>query len=65
MRKYRLYRKDFRTYKDWITIIPTIEIHLDDPIYYHSNFSIVFSWLIFHARLLWKEDPEYDRKSIK
>lgn len=49
----RLYRKDIRIYKDWITLIPTIEINLNDMVYLDKNIAITFNWLIFHARLLW------------
>lgn len=52
----KLYRKDFKIYKDWITLIPTVEIHIDDMIYVDRNISISFHWLIFHARLLWLKE---------
>ena len=56
MKQYRLYRKDIQIYKDWITIIPTIDIHLNNMIYRDRNFAITFNWLVFHARLLWVEE---------
>lgn len=52
----KLYRKDFKIYKDWITLIPTVEIHIDDMIYVDRNISISFHWLVFHARLLWLKE---------
>ncbi len=52
----KLYRKDFKIYKEWITLIPTVEIHIDDMIYVDRNISISFHWLVFHARLLWLKE---------
>lgn len=49
------YRKDFQIYRDWITIIPTIQIHINNAIYIHRNIAIEFSWLVFHARFMWME----------
>ena len=47
----KLYKKQFCIYKDWITIIPTIDIHLNNPIYLYDNIQIEFSWLCFHGRI--------------
>ena len=58
MKKYYLYRKDFRIYTDWITIIPTIELHLNEMAYREKNFALAFSWMIFHARLFWIEKQQ-------
>ena len=49
----KLYRRDFKVYKDWIFILPTITVSLNDPQYRPKNISIEFHFLIFHARLLW------------
>lgn len=51
----RLRKKDLFIYKDWITILPTIEIRTDDPRYFQKTVTIAFSWLIFHARLFFIE----------
>lgn len=51
----KLRKKELFIYKDWITILPTIEVHTDDPRYFQKTVAIVFSWLIFHARLLFIE----------
>lgn len=55
MSKYRFYRKDFYCIKDLITIIPTIQIRIDNVIYIHKNIAIGFNWLVFHARFTWIE----------
>lgn len=52
----KLYRKDFKIYKDWITLIPTVVIHTNDMIYVDRNISISFHWIVFHARFLWLEE---------
>ena len=52
----KLYRKDVKIYRDWITLIPTVEIHIDDMIYVDRNIAISFHWLVFHARLLWLKE---------
>lgn len=52
----KLHRKDFKIYKDWITLIPTVEIQIDSLFYVDRNISISFHWLIFHARLLWLKE---------
>ena len=49
----KLYRRDFRIFKDFIFIFPTIILALNDPIYSKQNIAIEFRWLVFHARLLW------------
>lgn len=51
----RLRKKDFVIFKDWITILPTIEIRTDDLRYFQKTVTIAFSWLIFHARLFFIE----------
>lgn len=51
----KLYRKDFRIYKDIIYLLPAIILAFNDPIYSERNYAIEFRWLIFHARLLWLE----------
>ena len=50
----KLYTKGIYIYKDWITILPTVEIRTDDPRYFEKTITICFSWLVFHARLMFK-----------
>ena len=54
----KLYRKDFNVFRDLITIIPTIEIQIDQMQYTRHNVQIAFHWLVFHARLLFMEEGE-------
>ena len=49
----RFYDKRFRIYKDWITLIPTIDIHINTCEYQCRNFRIELHWLCFHARFMW------------
>ena len=51
----KLYRKDFRIFKDLVYIFPTIILAFNEQIYTERNFAIEFRWLVFHARLLWLE----------
>ncbi len=54
----KLYRKDFRIFKDLFYIFPTIVLSFNELIYSERNFSIQFRWLVFHARLLWIQESE-------
>lgn len=49
------YRKDFQIYRDWITIIPTIQILTNNPMYTAKSIAIELSWIVFHARFIWME----------
>ena len=54
----RFYNKRFCIYKDWITIIPTIDIHINAHEYWCKNFRIEIHWICFHARFMWIESEE-------
>lgn len=54
----KFYKKNFYIYKDWITILPTIEIHTDDPRYFEKTVTVGFSWLVFHARIMFKGEEK-------
>lgn len=54
----KLKRKDFCVDKNSIYIIPTFAMVINDHIYTNRNFSIVFHWIVFHARLLWEESEK-------
>lgn len=54
----KLYRKDFKIYKDYISLLPAIFLSFNDPFYTEDNFSIQFRFLVFHARLLWLAESE-------
>lgn len=56
--KMKLFRKNFEVWKDDIYIMPTIEIRINNMMYEEKNFSIMFHWIVFHARLLWLKDRE-------
>lgn len=49
----KFYRKDFDVDREWIMIIPTIVIRIDNPIYFESNVAIEFHWLTLHVRFMW------------
>lgn len=52
----RLYKKKFKIFKDYISIVPTIILRPNEPYFLERNFAIEFHWLVFHARMLWKEE---------
>lgn len=54
----RFYDKRFCIYKDWITLIPTIDIHINACEYQCRNFRIELHWLCFHARLMWVKEQD-------
>lgn len=56
----KLYKKQFNISKDYIFILPTITLNLNEPYYLDRNFAIEFHWLVFHARLLWLEKESND-----
>lgn len=59
--KYRLFRKDFETYKNDIHWLPTIRTVINDRIYTEKNFSIEFHFLVFHTRLLFmRKDNDFN-----
>lgn len=49
----KFYRKDFDVDREWIMIIPTIVIRMNNPIYFESNVAIEFHWLTLHVRFMW------------
>ena len=52
----KFYDKRFCIYKDWITLIPTIDIHINACEYQCQNFRIELHWLCFHARFVWRKE---------
>ena len=54
----RLKYKQFNIYKDWIYLLPTIQIDLNNAQYMEPNFAICFHFLVFHARLLWLKETQ-------
>lgn len=51
----KLSRFTFRVFRDWWNILPTIEIHGRDYVYYENNFQICIHFLCFHWRWLFME----------
>ena len=54
----KFYRKDLFITKNWITIIPTVEILIDEMRYVKSNITIEINWLVFHVRFMWMESEK-------
>jgi len=46
--------RDFQlqTFRKWITIIPTIEVHIDNPWYKIPNIALILNVFIWHFRWL-------------
>lgn len=42
----------FFTDKDWIVLIPTISIVINNPIFYHKNFALCFHFFIWHWKVM-------------
>lgn len=51
----KLYKKQFKIIKDYISIVPTIVLS-NEPYFLERSFAIEFHWLVFHARLLWLKE---------
>jgi hypothetical protein len=47
-----------KTFSKWITIIPTIELHIDNPIYVKKNVAIILNIFIWHFRWLFIKESE-------
>lgn len=59
--KYKLYRKDFEKFKDWIAVLPYITIRINNPEWYVKNFQISFGWIVWHGRIFWlAKENEHD-----
>ena len=43
----KLYNFQLQTFKEWITLIPTIEVYIDSPIYRGKNILLTLSISIF------------------
>lgn len=58
----KFYDKRFCIYKDWITLIPTIDIHINACEYQCRNFRIELHWLCFHSRFMWLLEESEDKE---
>lgn len=47
-----------KTFGKWITIIPTIEVHIDNPWYKIPNIALVLNIFIWHFRWLFIKESE-------
>jgi len=61
----KLRAKDFQVWKNEITLIPTIQIVLNEPLYPMNNIELSFHFLVFHARLLWVETIKFEDEGFK
>lgn len=43
----------FQIHWDWLVLIPTIIISINEQMYYDKNSSIQFHWLGFHLKWFW------------
>ena len=44
---------NYEIWKDWIYLLPSIEVRIDDPIYYNYTFAVCVHFLVFHFRWVW------------
>ena len=56
MSKYKFSKFYKGFYKDWISLIPTEKISINDMIYSEYNFSIILHFLCFHCRWLFLKE---------
>lgn len=66
MYKYKYKYKGFmlKIWKDWVFILPCIELHLEDLRYFPPEIiEISIHWLIIHCRWLWRKEVEYCERS--
>lgn len=52
IRKFVLHDFQLQTFAKWITFIPTIEVHIDNPMYKEKNIALILNVLIWHFRWL-------------
>ena len=57
--KFILHDFQLQTFAKWITFIPTIEVHIDNPMYKEKNIALILNVFIWHFRWLFiKENKE-------
>ena len=47
-----------KTFVKWITFIPTIEVHIDNPMYREKNVALIVNIFIWHFRWLFIRESE-------
>lgn len=56
MRKYKFFKFTRFMSKNWIYIIPTVEIRLNDMVYSENNLSIILHFICFHFRWMFTKE---------
>ena len=54
----KLHDFQLQTFRKWITFIPTIEVHIDNPMYREKNIALIFNIFIWHFRWLFIKESE-------
>ena len=54
----KFYGFQFLAAWDWIAVIPTVIITINEQIYYEKNLRVSLHWLGFHWSWRWIEDNE-------
>lgn len=60
----KLHDFQLQTFSNWITFIPTIEVHIDNPMYKEKNIALILNIFIWHFRWLFIKESE-DEKCIR
>lgn len=60
----KLYDFQLQAFNKWITLIPTIEVHIDNPMYREKNIALILNIFIWHFRWLFIKESE-DEVRIK
>ena len=57
----KLHNFQRQTSKEWITFIPTVEVHTDNPMYMEKSIALIINIFIWHFRWLFIKESE-DKK---
>lgn len=55
----RFEKFNYEIWKDWIYLLPSIEVRINAPEYYYNNFAICVHFLIWHFRWFWIKRENY------
>ena len=54
----KLHDFQLQTFTKWITFIPTVEVHIDNPMYKEKNIALILNVFIWHFRWLFINKSE-------
>lgn len=54
----KLHDFQLQVFRKWITLIPTVEVHIDNPVYKEKNIALILNIFIWHFRWLFIKESE-------